>query len=103
VLIALNPDTASRWFDVIREGEFFSYRLTGRSVATFVWQGARPGDYDGDGDVDLDDYEHFPGCMTGPDGGPIAGECDVFDFEPDDDVDLADFAEFQVAFLGGVE
>ena len=56
-----------------------------------------PGDYSGDGNVDLDDYAFFPGCMTGPGGGPVAGECNIFDFEPDNDVDLADFAAFQGA------
>ena len=58
-----------------------------------------PGDYDGDGYVDLDDYASFPVCLTGPDGGaPIP--CDIFDFEPDGDVDLEDFARFQEGFGG---
>jgi len=56
------------------------------------------GDFDDDGDVDLDDYLNWPDCMTGP-GGPVDVEgCEVFDFDTDDDVDLDDFAAFQVAF-----
>ncbi|MHC4066918.1 MAG: FG-GAP repeat domain-containing protein [Planctomycetota bacterium] len=57
-----------------------------------------PGDYDGDGDVDLTDFAEFPACMTGPEGGPLAPGCVAFDFEPDDDVDLDDYAAFQLAF-----
>ena len=58
------------------------------------------GDFDADGDVDLDDYAYWDDCMTGPDMGPYALQCALLDFEPDGDVDLADFAGFQEA-LGG--
>ncbi len=59
VLIALNPTNSSRWFDVVEEGESFSYRLTSKSVATFVWPGVVPvaGDIDGDGFVGLSDLD----------------------------------------------
>ncbi|MCP4593910.1 MAG: hypothetical protein GY842_24510 [bacterium] len=67
------------------------------------------GDYDGDGDVDLDDFTIFAECMEGPDAIPAptppttSDDClDTFDFEPDNDVDLADFAEFQEAFTGQI-
>jgi uncharacterized lipoprotein YddW (UPF0748 family) len=56
-----------------------------------------PGDYDVDGDVDADDFAHFAPCMTGPDNGPPAAGCDLFDFELDDDVDVIDFQMLQVA------
>jgi hypothetical protein len=56
----------------------------------------RPGDHDGDDDVDLDDYASWPDCMTGPEGGPPPQGCDAFDFDADDDVDLQDFARFEV-------
>lgn len=55
------------------------------------------GDVDVDGDVDLDDYGSWDGCMTGPTGGPPDPGCGVFDFEPDGDVDLADYAALQEA------
>jgi hypothetical protein len=57
----------------------------------------RPGDYDGDGDVDLDDYGRFSGCVLGPDQGLGPG-CAPGDFDSDSDVDLRDCADFQSAF-----
>lgn len=57
-------------------------------------------DADGDGDVDLVDYEQFEMCFTGP-GGTATGACvAVFDWEPDGDIDQADFAALQRAFTG---
>jgi hypothetical protein len=60
---------------------------------------AFPGDADGDGDVETDDFVAFPPCMTGP-GGTAAPECVLYDFDVDGDVDLEDYAEF--AFLVGL-
>lgn len=58
------------------------------------------GDADGDGDVDLLDYEQFQLCFTGPDG-TATGDCAAtFDWEPDGDIDPMDFAAFQRAFTG---
>ena len=54
-----------------------------------------PGDADNDHDVDLDDYGEFAECMTGPDAGPPATGCDLFDFDLDNDVDLVDCREFE--------
>jgi len=67
-----------------------------------------PGDFDDDGDVDLDDYTVFADCLAGPGATPAptdpqvtVQEClDVFDSDRDDDVDLADFASFQEYFTG---
>jgi len=64
-----------------------------------------PGDWDGDGDVDLSDYAEFPGCISGPWQAPSfvmpsQGCLDAFDFDADADVDLQDFAGFQVLFTG---
>ncbi len=57
-------------------------------------------DVDGDGDADLDDATHWPGCMTGPNGGPYQAMCEPFDIELDGDVDLQDFAGLQRAIAG---
>jgi hypothetical protein len=57
------------------------------------------GDYDADGDIDLDDYVALPDCLTGPDV-PATVLCTLFDFNEDADVDLMDVADFQVEFTG---
>jgi hypothetical protein len=89
-----------------------------------------PGDFDFDGDVDLQDYVAFEGCLRGPlvvragdvdtDGdvdladfavwsaclmGPTiaAGQaCDAARLDADPDVDLGDFATFQGLFTGAL-
>jgi hypothetical protein len=53
-----------------------------------------PGDCDGDGDVDADDYPDFESCFHGPDD----SGCACADFDDDGDTDLLDYAEFQVWF-----
>ena len=59
--------------------------------------GPVPGDVDGDGDVDLNDFANFPACMKGP--SIIAtSQCQDFDFDQDGDVDLVDFSLFQSYF-----
>lgn len=55
------------------------------------------GDFEGDGDVDLDDYAWFPQCGGGPSEGLNIG-CIAFNFDGDPDVTLADFAVFQNNF-----
>ncbi|MCH7721211.1 MAG: hypothetical protein IH988_09535 [Planctomycetes bacterium] len=60
------------------------------------------GDYDGDGDVDLQDSGHFQRCFAAEayiDGTLHVG-CSVFDFDDDIDLDLDDYAAFQSAFTG---
>jgi hypothetical protein len=37
---------------VLAGGEYVSYRLTGKSVVTFVWQSHMPGDLNCDGLID---------------------------------------------------
>ena len=54
------------------------------------------GDWDDNATVNLDDYDHWPECMTGPDG-ELLENCGPFDFGRDLDVDLEDFAGFQRA------
>lgn len=67
-----------------------------------------PGDFDGDGDVDLTDYGQHEDCMAGPDTPPTPKspgvtpqDCiDAFDMDGDSDVDTADFKGFQFWFTG---
>ena len=51
-----------------------------------------PGDTDGAGDADLNDFAAFQNCYG---LSPVAQSCLVFDFNADLDVDLLDFAAFQ--------
>ena|GEM_PF-2938904 len=60
------------------------------------------GDFDEDGDVDLDDFAVFIDCLAGPDETPSPtppvspNDClDAFDFDEDGDVDLLNFADFR--------
>jgi beta-glucanase (GH16 family) len=64
-----------------------------------------PGDFDGDGDVDLDDYTVFADCLGGPAEEPAptppthaVGCLTVFDLDEDSDVDLTDYGTFQLMF-----
>lgn len=62
-----------------------------------------PGDFDGDGIVNLQDYAGFVDCMGDPGEAPspmpptTAQKClEVFDVDADADVDLRDFAAFRI-------
>ena len=62
-----------------------------------------PGDFDEDGDVDLDDYNMLDNCLSlsGPGVTPPFQYClDVFDLDRDYDVDMNDFAVFAEFFTG---
>jgi outer membrane protein assembly factor BamB len=56
-----------------------------------------PGDCDGDGQVNLDDWALLAGCLEGP-GVPYASGCDCGDADDDGDTDLGDWAEIQPTF-----
>jgi len=71
----------------------------GNNLEYAWWERSVPGDFDGDGDVDLDDYEVINDCLEGPEG-PLPPECAPADLDGDQDVDLEDFAEFQRSFTG---
>ncbi|HNO77260.1 MAG TPA: choice-of-anchor Q domain-containing protein [Phycisphaerae bacterium] len=75
------------------------YQGNGSTCATNC-QAPPPGDYDADGDVDLDDYDAFATCMSGPHSQvgfatPSALCRQAFDDDNDGDVDVEDFAAFQ--------
>lgn len=66
------------------------------------WFGAaRPGDSDGDGDVDLEDFFAFLACYAGP-GIPAEGDCVQFDLDGDGDVDISDFGIFTQNYTGSI-
>jgi len=56
-------------------------------------------DFDGDGDVDLQDFLPIHDCLGGPDV-PTSDECAAYDLDGDGDVDLGDLAMLQEAFSG---
>jgi hypothetical protein len=58
-----------------------------------------PGDINGDGAVNLEDYAALAGCLSGPDFS-ASTECAPFDFAGDGDVDLRDIAVFAQEFTG---
>jgi len=58
---------------------------------------SQPGDCDGDGDVDLDDFHGLFDCLLGPDDG-LGADCGCFDLDANGRVDLLDFAAFQAVF-----
>jgi len=71
-----------------------SYALTGG-----FWIPTPPGDCDGDGDVDLRDFEIFEACITGP-SGTAEGDCRCSDLTHDGTVAFDDFAAFAENYTG---
>ncbi len=90
---------------------FIEFQLDGTLVGMFapsptlgpyrdmVFRPLAFGDFDQNGFIELDDYEQFQSCFTGPAGGPVGIECTLGDFDRDTDVDFADFAAFQRVFV----
>ncbi len=70
----------------------------GDAVVTFTV--APHGDFDHDGDVDLQDFNFFQMCFNGPNRSLDQGACESADADADADVDLDDFAAFQSCFSG---
>jgi hypothetical protein len=59
-----------------------------------------PPDFDYDGDVDSDDYNHFEDCATGPAIPQTDPACTDALLDPDTDVDQSDFAIYQRCYSG---
>ncbi len=59
-----------------------------------------PGDFDGDGDVDLDDFAFLQACFTGSGVAPTQPQCNDADFDVDEDVDAVDLNRFLNCFSG---
>ncbi len=67
------------------------------------------GDFDADGDVDLDDYTALTACLSGPGVTPVVSpsQCidpylEAFDYDGDGDCDVDDFAIFAATFTGSL-
>jgi len=56
------------------------------------------GDFDGNGTVDLLDFDLFQACFTGAGGGPVGAECAPGDFDLDGDLDCDDWIRFAHAW-----
>ena len=75
------------------------------SIVELVVTGTMLGDFNADGDLDLDDFTVLVGCLAGPDGSVPSGGCspenfDLADYDDDLDDDLHDFAVFATLFTG---
>jgi hypothetical protein len=57
-------------------------------------------DFDGDGDVDQDDFGRFQACLSGPGITQNASACAGARLDDDEDVDANDFAVFQLCLSG---
>ncbi len=75
---------------MIKGGDF---TLTGG-----FWFPVVAGDGNGDGVVNLVDYDVFEGCLAGPGGGSPDDLCSSFDTDSSGAVDLRDFAVVQTTF-----
>ncbi|MHC4065140.1 MAG: hypothetical protein ACYSUI_11675 [Planctomycetota bacterium] len=61
----------------------------------------RTGDFNGDNDLDLEDFQAFQGCMGASAlDVPSAACLEVFDTNGDQTVDLADFTDFEMLLTG---
>ena len=58
-----------------------------------------PADFDGDADVDVDDFAILQACLGGPDA-PVAPNCSPEDIDADGDVDQTDYGLLQRCYSG---
>ncbi|MHC4443540.1 MAG: LamG-like jellyroll fold domain-containing protein [Planctomycetota bacterium] len=59
-----------------------------------------PSDFDCDGDVDLEDFDHFQACASGPAIPQTDPTCHDADLDNEGDVDQSDFGLFQRCYSG---
>lgn len=82
--------------------EFLRNGLTDPRAAAETFPFDRPilaselGDGNKDGAVDLVDYSIMVSCLTGPNKGPVAGDCRLVDADGDTDVDMEDVSMMQM-------
>jgi hypothetical protein len=71
-----------------------------QTVAVALEVRNKPGDFDGDGDVDQDDFGYFQRCFTGSGNGQTEPACQAARLDEDIDVDGDDFTIFQGCLSG---
>jgi len=92
--IAFGDINGDQWLDLI-----IGYSGDPSVVVFYATPLFTAGDFDDDGDVDLDDYYQFVPCYSGP-GGGVATGCERGDFDFDIDVDCDDWNAFKLAWTG---
>lgn len=78
--------------DSLTEAAIDAFRVTAIRCA------GTPGDVDGNGVIDIADYERLAACLLGPAHAEPDAMCVIVDITGDSRVDLADYATFQRAF-----
>jgi hypothetical protein len=73
-------------------GETTWFILNDGVLANIVRYTFAPGDTDGDGDADLQDFAVFQRCF---DLTSLTDACLALDFDSDDTIDLNDYSDFQ--------
>lgn len=90
--------TLAGLFKPIFHLEDLSARVDIRKLPLLI-PGGMFGDFDGDQDVDADDFEQFKLCFTGTDNGPVVEACEPGDEDGDGDIDCLDWRAFRAAFI----
>jgi len=73
--------------------------LSGGIKATFL-RDPVPGDFNGDGIVDGEDFTQLGTCFTGAGAGSVAPGCEPGDFDRDGDIDCEDGSAFESGWTG---
>ncbi|MCP4248017.1 MAG: hypothetical protein GY778_13295 [bacterium] len=91
-------------YDNVRVEQLTTTDCNGTGLAD-ACEAIESGDYDADGDADLDDYEAFDACRSAPDVAPSPSQLGcvnaclrAFDSDDDGDIDLVDFGNLQLFF-----
>jgi len=90
-ILMSTPEGFALALNMVAEAANIGYR-----VAAELCQG----DFDGDNDIDDDDFAAFEPCFTGPDGGPLDALCAPGDFDGDGDIDCEDWEQLVAAWTG---
>jgi len=86
-------------------GDWFTFQVQARNVygadgTTWDVRVDCPGDFDGDRDVDQQDFGRLQACLGAPGTPPAGPGCQDADLDGDEDVDQADFGVFETCMSG---